>query len=146
MRVPIQIINEQLQVTSVLNVKGHHAKLGIITFVVDTGSNVSTLGYGDMAKISLPESSLPFKEHTHIGGQTLKLHEITNAFLAFQDSEGQLQRFKIIPFYAAMPSKTSDAARNVAKQIPSIIGLDFLKTNKLALHCNPSKDEAYFEQ
>lgn len=145
MRIPLSIIKGRLQVAASFYAPRYHTGLALIDFVVDTGSTVSMIGYGDVEEMGLPQSSLPFREHSFIGGTSMGLHTLRNIRLSFSDDEGGLQPFKLKEFGASIPSRKNVEARDHAKEIPSILGLDFLTLNNMALYCSPSRNVAYFE-
>ncbi len=108
---------------------------------------MTTLSFREVLNYKLPFNSLDFKSHSKIGGQVFEEKSVKQVRLSIQDYEGELQRFYLEEFYASVPTKIKNQnAVEEAKQIPSIIGMDFLREQKLALYCDPGRDLAYLEK
>ena len=144
MRIPLQIIQDQLRLAGIIRAPRYHVGTSTIDFVIDTGSNRDTIGYGDVLRLNIPQS-VPCAEVTRIGGQTFNLHELRGVRLAFLDANNGTQRFIANKIFLSLPAKKNEQERMEAAQIPSILGLDFLKVHKLRLVCDPAHDEAYLE-
>lgn len=128
-------------------VKAAQYRLGMayVKSIIDTGSNRSMMGYGEIDRLNFPQARLSFSEMSYIGGGSLKLHRMDDVVLIMDDEENQTIRLKTQRLFAATPSKQNDWERLRAKSIPSIIGLDFLAEQGIGLYCNPSKKDAYLE-
>ena len=144
MKIPLQIVNEQVEVAAILRATKHRIGLANVNFVVDTRSNKSFLGYGEILRLNLPTTGLQFSEHTRIGGCTFKMFKLSGVTLSFEDEKGGIFRVKPNNMHVVVPTKKGEEREN-ATRIPSILGLDFLKETKMALCVNPSRDTAYFD-
>ncbi len=51
MRIPIEIVNEQLEVNALIHSKRCRVGMALVDFVVDTGSNVSFISYKDALRL-----------------------------------------------------------------------------------------------
>lgn len=145
MLVSLNLSSDQLALFAM--VKASHYRLGMtyVKFIVDTGSNRSMIGYGEVDRLNLPQSRLTFSEVSYIGGGSLKLHRLDDVTLILDEQQNQTIRLKTQCLFAATPTKQNESERMRAKSIPSIIGLDFLAEQGIGLYCNPSRKEAYLE-
>lgn len=144
MKIPLQLVNEQVEVAAILRAAKQRIGLANVNFVVDTGSNKSFLGYGTILQLNMPVTGLQFAEHTRIGGCTFKMFKLSGVTLSFEDEKRDIFRIKPNSMHAVVPTKKGEEREN-ATRIPSILGLDFLKETKMALCVNPAKGTAYFE-
>lgn len=85
-------------------------------------------------------------------GQTLQLagfrffrYPINNAILSFKTETGELFKGKPTSIGALVPTKLDKKTLDDVKNIPSIVGHDFMEENKLALYFNPSAKITYLE-
>ncbi|PIN83206.1 hypothetical protein COV61_03810 [Candidatus Micrarchaeota archaeon CG11_big_fil_rev_8_21_14_0_20_47_5] len=148
MRIPIEIVNEQLEVNAIVHAPKCRIGMALVDFVVDTGSNVSFISYKDALRLNIPFNTLKFREHMHLGGTKFNLCEINSIELSF-DAEGNencIEKISLKTFSVATTAKKTEEGIEYAKQIPSLLGLDFLRSAGLALYANPSKNIAYLER
>lgn len=146
MKIPLEIVKNRLEVAT--GFKSHKYRIGfsLIDFVVDTGCDVSCLSYADAVKTNFPLNTLKNPEPTYLGGNVWNSYEITDVQISFIDEKGLIEQIPLKKFHIILPTKKSREALDRAKQIPSIIGLDFLLENKLALYVNPVKNDHYLER
>ncbi len=145
MRIPIEIVNEQLEVNAIVHAHKCRIGMALVDFVVDTGSNVSFISYKDALRLNMPFTALKFREHMHLGGTNFNLCEIRDVELSFEGENG-IERMPLKTFGVATTTKKTKEEIEYAKQIPSLLGLDFLRSAGLALYANPSKNIAYLER
>ena len=145
MKIPLNLINEQLQVVAFVKAPKYRLPLAVVSFVVDTGSNRSLLGYVEVERNNLPQNALKFVENSKIGGSNLGMYRLEGVTLVFTDKEGDAQRIEMDDFLAGMPTSKKREAQENARLIPSILGLDFIIKTGLSLHCIPGKNEYYLE-
>ncbi|MBI5035926.1 hypothetical protein HZC09_01155 [Candidatus Micrarchaeota archaeon] len=143
MKIPIRLLNDQLSVVAYFKAQRHRVPLSVVSFIVDTGSNRSMLGYEDVERLNLPQNTLEFVEDSRIGGCSIGLHKIDAAVLLFTDESDNGRRFEL-DFSAGLPLSKKEFARCAARLIPSILGLDFLRKTGLSLHCFPKQNDYYF--
>ncbi len=120
--------------------------LSVVAFVVDTGCDISFISYGDACKLNIPLNGLPEKGETHIGNTTFVMSELPVFGLTLESEAGEPVRIDVDHFHVAKTRKKSIADVELAKAIPSILGLDFMRRNRLALHVEPANNLAYFEK
>jgi hypothetical protein len=145
MKIPLSFLDEKLWVTASFNAPHYHGRVQLVDFVVDTGTNISMVGYGDAIRMSLPVQSLHVKEPTAIGGVEVEARVLKNVKLGFRDEDGGFKRFELPEFFVMFPLTKKREKLEESKTIPSLLGLDFMRSHKLSLFCNPSKELAYFE-
>ncbi len=71
--------------------------------------------------------------------------EIDGIDLSF-GAEGGVERISLNSFNVATTTKKGKEEADYAKQIPSLLGLDFLREAGLALYVDPSKNIAFLER
>lgn len=145
MRIPLELINGQLQVVALIKAPKCRVSLGVVSFVVDTGSNRSMLGYNSVERLNLPQNALAYKEDSRIGGSNLGLYSVGSVTLLFTDAAGEGHRIELGSFYAGIPRSKKKEVQDNARHVPSILGLDFLIETGISLHCIPQKKEYYLE-
>lgn len=116
---------------------------GFIEFFVDTGSDTSFVGYTDALRLKIPISTLQFSHHAKIGGGSIELKKINDVALTFRNHNGEGERICEPLFLVADNVRKHE---EIAQAFPSILGLNFLLSNKFAFHVNPCKNEAYLEK
>ena len=85
-------------------------------------------------------------------GDTLQLagfkfyrYSLGSATLSFRTETGEIFKGTLAKFGALVPTKLDRKTLDEVKNIPSIIGHDFLEENKLGLYFNVSTKTAYIE-
>lgn len=146
MRINARIFNDQLEVGAFVRVPNLRARPEIVDFVIDTGSNRSFIGFHDCAILNLPAGKTKFLEHMRIGGSVFALHSLPQITLAFHTAEGNIEKIPAENFSIAVPTKKSKAMTNEALQLPSILGIDFLREQRMALYANPAENEAFLQK
>ncbi|MDD5337253.1 MAG: hypothetical protein PHS02_02110 [Candidatus ainarchaeum sp.] len=146
MKIPLQIIDEQIQVGAVFRAPKYRTGLALIDFVVDTGSNVSFISPRDLMKINFPQNALTFKSMNYIGGGSSDISEIHDIVLAFHDEDTNLVKIPLKTFHACTSHASRGDKRARSMLLPSVLGLDFLKTADLSLYTKPAKNIAYLER
>jgi len=146
MKIPLQLTRTQLGVPGIVKARKHRIGMIPIDFAVDTGCDVSFLSFADILKYSIPQNTLRFEQHTYIGGSSWDIKEMKDVSITFENEDGKAETFNLKKFHAGLPSRITAKEIDKAQHIPSILGLDFLIENKLALYVNPSKNEFYIER
>ena len=145
MRIRLGLVNDQLQIAAVFRA-GYRTNMALVDFVVDTGSNKSMIGYGDAVRLHIPFNSLKFDEKTRIGGFVYELYKLKDVKLGLADEENKIFKIDLGDFPAAKTPERGLKEKEEAKQIPSILGIDFLMKYCFALYCNPAKNVMYLEK
>lgn len=148
MKIPLQFYDGRLIVLVSLTSSKYRLGIAHAQFIVDTGSSVTFISDGDALRLGIPMSSLPFSQHVRMAGSVFELYEISHIKVHFKHKEEQED--KIISFdykyYVSKSTKRDQKSRDIAQAFPSILGMDFLKENKLKLVVIPHKDIAYLEE
>ncbi len=144
-RVPLQIVEGRLVLTAVVECPKLRIHKQIMEFVIDTGSQNSYFGHKDVMKLQIPLSERPSKGEVDVGGSRFKeigLPKIKFHILA----EDKLSIISLdVEINALRTTKTSMQKIQIAQALPSIIGMNFLKEQKLSLHVIPTENIAYLE-
>jgi len=110
--------------------------------MVDTGSQWTVISEKDWRRwrFSLGKLGKP-KSFTGIGGCTILGYPMKNVIIRARDESGSLVTF-IMPsvYFLETPKK-----KQKVSTFPSIIGVDFLIQNSLALYFDPKNKNAYLE-
>lgn len=118
----------------------HHKPLEAL---VDTGSPFTTLAPRDAEHFQIPVNRLPaFQPSPRIrmAGYSCPAHQMSGVQLLFRDMEGKAAVFPVQMIALGLPPKSHGI-----ESVPSIIGMDFLKQNRIALHHDPAKGESWLE-
>ena len=109
---------------------------GLIEFIVDTGSPITLISLKDRERLRVSKIQMNIiqskKEPITIGGGKVKSKIIPEVKIRTND------------FETSMPIHIVDDGSGTSSH-PSILGIDFLKYNKLKLVFDPMVGEAYFE-
>ncbi len=141
-RIPLQIVEGRLVLTAVIECKKLRIQRQFLDFVVDTGSPESYIAEKDSLKLQIPTD----REHTgHVdfGGSRYSIIKLPEFifYVLKGDEPVQLNIF----INALKSSKTSPEKIKISQALPSILGLDFLKNQKLSLHAYMTENLAYLE-
>lgn len=156
MKLPLRVLPEGRLEIDAYAISGISRKSGTVTFIVDTGSEISSLGEKDVRSLGL--ESRDFEKYVGrpiagIGGKakTLVVRDVT---IIFKTKEGE---DLILPGHDFLYHKPTKYKRRKTKGVqryehvaifraPSILGMDLLKKLNLALYYNPMKGIAYLER
>ena len=142
---PLQIVEGRLVLTAVVECPKLRIHRQIMEFVIDTGSQNSYFSYKDVMKLQIPLSEKPSKGEVDVGGS--RYREIELPKMKFHIlAEDKLSTTSLdVEFHALRTTKTSTQKIQIAQALPSIIGMNFLKDQKLSLHVIPTENIAYLE-
>lgn len=105
-----------------------------IDFLVDTGSDVTTLSPGDGRRMGVDYSSLSYRE-PFLGAGSFHKAATRRAIIIFASEDGTL------PVYSVRLSITPYSRR--MERLPSLIGTDIL--HRWRIDWNPAQDRLEFE-
>lgn len=111
---------------------------GAVKFYVDTGSPESFISEQDALRLGFPLNKLNYDKKSLMAGTKIETAPIKNVILTFGDG-------KKIPMIEFRVSRNMRRGKKSVSVNNSILGIDFLVKNKLSLHVNPVKKEAYYE-
>lgn len=146
-RIPLQIIEGRLVLTSVIECKSLRIYRQIMDFIIDTGSADSYLSQKDAIRLQIPIKGKPTICEVDFGGsrfEQIKLPKF-KLFLLKEDKEKNEFIETEVELSALKTTKTSEKKIQVAQQLPSILGMDFLKQKKFSLHVILTEGIAYLQ-
>lgn len=145
-RTPLSIINGRLVLTTVIDCDKLRIRRKIMNFVLDTGSPDSYITYKDVLKLQIPLEGKQSKGITNFGGSKFNTIQLPHfKFHLIKSGNEQILELDNISLYALKPTKTSKEHQLLIEALPSILGLDFLKEQKLSLHVVLSEDLVYLQ-
>jgi len=113
--------------------------------LIDTGSPFTVLSPKDVMSSRLPITRMQSGETVGLAGFRFFNHPIKNVTLNFRTEEGKRLEVSLPSIGALIPTKIDKKTLGEVKDIPSILGNDFLEDQKFALYFNPSTQTAYLE-
>jgi len=116
-----------------------------IDAIVDTGSPYTVLSTNEILGTRLPIHTMQKGEMVALAGHRFFRYLINNVGMNFRTETGELFKTKLSSIAALVPTKLDKKTLNDVKDIPSIIGHDFLEENKIAFYFNPSAKITYLE-
>lgn len=146
-RIPLQIIEGRLILTSVIECKNLRIPKQFMDFVIDTGSPDSYLSDKDVRRLQVPIKDKTSEGEVDLGGSRFKkisLPKIT-MYLLKENQEKKEHHTLEISLSALKTTKMSEKKIQMAQMLPSLLGLDFLKEQKISLHVILTENLAYLE-
>ena len=144
-RIPLQVVEGRLVLTSVIESAKLRIPRQIMEFVLDTGSQNSYLGYLDVRRLQISTSDKSSDKEINFGGSRFKQIPIPKLKMHLLTDDKSTALSLDVQISALKTTKTSTKNIQIAEQLPSILGMDFLKEQKLSLHVILSEDLAYLE-
>lgn len=146
-RIPLQIVEGRLVLTSVIECKQLRIHRQVMRFILDTGSPNSYFSYKDVIKLQIPLAGKNPSGQTDFGGSRfdqIPLPKVTMYIL--KEGKQSKDYYTVnVSMSALRTTKTSQKNIKVAEQLPSILGIDFLKEQKFSLHLILTEDLAYLQ-
>lgn len=146
-RIPLQIIEGRLVLTAVIACSHLRIHKQILDFVIDTGSSESYLSDKDVRRLHIPIKGRRSIGEVDFGGSRfnrISLPEFDMYLLQEDKQKNESAQIKL-SISALQTTKSSPKNIQVAQTLPSILGLDFLKHQKISLHVILSEDVAYLQ-
>ncbi len=116
-----------------------------IDAVVDTGSPWTVVSTNDLLSTRLPLHTMQKGPSLQLAGFKFFRYAIPNASLSFKTETGELFKGVLSTMGALVPTKLDKKTLDDVRNIPNIIGHDFLEENKLGFYFNVSTKTAYLE-
>lgn len=139
MKIILQVRNvaESTRIVSRALVKSESLSMvGLIEFVVDTGSPITLISLKDRERLRISKikmNSINVKKNLiTIGGGTVNSKIISDVII------------KMGEFSSQMPIQIVDDSNGISSNT-SVLGVDFLLKNKLKLVFDPTNNKAFFE-
>lgn len=144
LRIPLQVVEGRLILAAVIECKKLRIPRHIIEFVIDTGSPNSYFSDKDTRRLQIPVSDKASSGEVDFGGSSYKqiiLPKIAFHLLAEDKTTMELD----VSIYALKTTKSSIKKLQVAQALPSILGMEFLKEQKLSLHVILTENLAFLQ-
>lgn len=144
-KIQLQVIEGRLVLTTVIECKSLRIQRQLMDFVVDTGSPNSYLSDKDVRRLQIPIKEKLSKEEVDFGGSRFKQVSLPKIEMYLLKEESGKPLTLSVTISALKTTKTSAKKIQVAQTLPSILGLDFLREQKLSLHVILTEELAYLE-
>jgi len=146
MKFPLSILNDRILLPVLFDAPSYRIRLKRISFCVDTGSPTTYIDSGTAQIIGIPLNKLKEDEPVvRLGGIKFSSLLMKKVSIKAKNDQSSIYTFDLPKIRVLNPTKTTQEAKNIANSTPPILGLDFLKENKLKLFCDISNDIAYLE-
>lgn len=144
-RIPLQIVEGRPILTAVIECESLRIQKQLMEFVIDTGSPESYFSEKEVMKLQIPISGKSSKGEVDFGGSRYKQIGLPKikAYLLTEDRQSIAVSLSLS---ALKTTKTSDKKIQVAQALPSILGMDFLRDQKLSLHLILTEELVYLEK
>ncbi len=116
-----------------------------VVALIDTGSSSTVLSPSDILSSRMPISKMQSGPSVRLGGLTFFNHSLGPASMTFKTEKNEPFKADLPNIGALVPTKLDQKTRDEVKLYPSIIGMDFLEHQRLALYYNPSAKIIYLE-
>lgn len=146
-RISLQIVKGTIMLPSVIECRSLRIQRQIMSFVIDTGSPDSFLSDVDVKKLQIPIKNRSIKGEIDFGGSRFKQISLPK-FKIHLLSEDKKQKPLVLPslsLSALKTTKCSEKKVQIAQTLPSVLGLSFLKEQKLSLHIILTENIAYLQ-
>ncbi len=145
-RISLKIIDDRFFLYAVATSRSARVRNELVSFVIDTGSNISFLSNKDVLKM---QASLPEHNDGEIdfGGSRFKKARLPkiNIHVLKEGKSREYFTFKTT-LYGLKTTKESEKKKEIALELPSVLGVDFLREQKLSLHYISTENMAYLEK
>ena len=146
-RIPLQVIEGRLVLTSVIECESLRIHKQLMDFIIDTGSADSYFSQKDTVRLQIPIKGKQSIGEVDFGGsrfERIKLPKF-KLYLLKEDKEKHEYIETYVDLSALKTTKTSEKKIQIAQQLPSILGMDFLKEQKFSLHVILTEGIAYLQ-
>lgn len=144
-RIPLQIVEGRLILTTVVECASLRIPRQIMDFVIDTGSADSYFSEKDVIRLQIPVSDKPAKAEVDFAGSRYKQISLPKIRLHLLTEDKNSTTSKDISICALKTTKKSPEKVQMAHALPSILGMNFLKEQKISLHVILTENLAYLE-
>jgi hypothetical protein len=145
-RISLQIVEDRLILTAVIACPALRIPKQILEFVIDTGSSCSYLSDRDVKRLHVAIKDKSTTGEVDFGGSRYKQVSLPKiALYALKEDKEKGYHTLHTTLSALKTTKCSEKKIQTAQMLPSILGLNFLKQQKLSLHVFPSEKLAYLE-
>ena len=146
MKFPLSILNDRILLPVLFDAPSYRIRLKRISFCLDTGSPTTYIDSGTAQIIKIPFNKLNVDEAVvRLGGIKFSSLLMKNTNIKVKNDQDSLYTFNLPEIKVLTPTSNTQEAKNIAYSTPSILGLDFLRENKLKFFCDVANDIAYLE-
>jgi len=146
MKFLLSILNDRILLPVLFDAPSYRIRLKRISFCLDTGSPTTYIDSGTAQIIKIPFNKLNVDEAVvRLGGIKFSSLLIKNTNIKVKNDQDSLYTFNLPEIKVLTPTSNTQEAKNIAYSTPSILGLDFLRENKLKFFCDVANDIAYLE-
>ncbi len=146
-RIPLQIREGRIVLTAVIKSKSLRIHNQIADFVVDTGSPNSYLSNKEVIKLQIPFKGQASEGEIDFGGSRFRKVSLPKVKMYLLGEDKQKNNYVTlnVSLSALKTTKSSERKIQTAQMLPSILGLDFLREQKLSLHVILTEEMAFLE-
>ena len=146
-RIPLEIVEGKLVMNSMIECRSLRVRHRFMRFVIDTGSSDSYLSDLDVKRLQIPIKDRRPIGDVNFGGSTFKQVPLPKfkIYLLMEDNDKNDYLTFDVPLTALKTTKMAEKKRKVTETLPSILGMDFLREQKLSLHVILTEDLAYLQ-
>jgi len=146
-RLPLQIVEGRLVLTALTECRSLRMHKQIMEFVIDTGSPDSYLSNSDIENMQIPMKGIQSKGEVDFGGSRFKQFTLPKMTMHILKEDKQKNDYVTLKasLSALKTTKTSEKKRQTAHKLPSILGMSFLKEQRVSLHVILTEDMAYLQ-
>jgi len=146
MKFLLSILNDRILLPVLFDAPSYRIRLKRISFCLDTGSPTTYIDSGTAQIIKIPFNKLNVDEAViRLGGIKFSSLLMKNTNIKVKNDQDSLYTFNLPEIKVLTPTSNTQEAKNIAYSTPSILGLDFLRENKLKFFCDVANDIAYLE-
>jgi len=144
-RIPLRISDDRLILTVIAECPKLRIPKSLVEFVVDTGSPNSFISHSDVKNMQIPVMGKKVEGEIDFGGSRFKYFSPPKFNIYVLKGEGKdYTKFKV-SLQALKTTKTSKKKIEIAHNLPSIIGINFLREQKFSLHVILTEELAYLQ-
>ncbi len=146
-RTSLQVVEGRLILLSVIECPKLRIQRQIMDFVIDTGSPDSYFSDKDVKRLQISIKDRSSNGEVDFGGSRFKQVPLPKVSM-YLLKEGKEEKECItlqVSFSALKTTKCSSKKIQIAQALPSVLGLDFLKEQKISPHVVLTEDLAYLE-
>jgi len=145
-RIALQVVEGRLVLPAVIECSSLRVPQTLIDFVIDTGSSSSYLSEKEVKRLHIPIKQRPSETEVDFGGSRFKQVKLPPFQMYLLREDKEKEHFDLpLSISALKTTKMSSKKVRIAEELPSILGLDFLREQKFSLHVVLTENIAYLQ-
>ncbi len=147
-RIPLQVVEGRLVLLALIECPSLRIHRQVMRFVIDTGSSDSYVGDRDVKRLQIATKGKISKGEIEFGGsrfQQISIPKFTMHLLKEDKQDNECMTLHVT-LSALKTTKSSPRKIQIAQTLPSILGLDFLREQRLSLHVILTENIVYLQQ